>query len=76
MSLDKYSRLKIAGNILGFTISEFADELETSIQVVRDVALGKTTSARISKAIDKKIKESEEAFSDDLRERKMKAKTV
>ncbi len=52
MALDKYSQLKIAGNVLGFTIKEFAEENDTSIQVIRDVCLGYTTSARLTEAID------------------------
>lgn len=62
MALDKYSQLKIAGHVLGFTISDFAKEHSTSIQVIRDVANGHTTSARLEKAIDDRIEEGNQAF--------------
>jgi len=64
MKLDKYSRLKIASNILDFTIKDFAEDHDTSTQVIRDVAMGHSTSARLSKAIDDKINEAEEAYRD------------
>lgn len=76
MALDKYSELKIAGNILGFTIKDFADEHDTSIQVIRDVALGHTTSARLTEAIDEKIKESNKAFDEHRRQKSLKAQTA
>ena len=62
MKLDKYSRLKIASNILDFTIKDFAEDHNTSTQVIRDVAMGHSTSARLSEAIDSKIAEAEEAY--------------
>lgn len=62
MILDKYSELKIAGNILGFTMQEFAKENNTSVQVIRDVAMGYTTSARLSKAINERIEEAEKIY--------------
>jgi|GEM_PF-1953435 len=73
MTLDKYSQLKIASNVLGFTIKEFANENDTSIQVIRDVCLGYTTSARLTKAIDSKIKEGNEAFDRHRSEKNIKA---
>lgn len=69
MTLDKYSKLKIAGNVLDFTIREFAEEHGTSTQVIRDVCLDNTTSARLSKAIDEKIAEAEHVY-DKLRKSK------
>lgn len=75
MALDKYSQLKIAGNVLGFTIKEFAEENDTSIQVIRDVCLGHTTSARLTEAVDSKIKEGNEAF-DKYREEKKTTATA
>jgi len=62
MALDKYAQLKVAGNILGFTMLDFANELGTYPQVVKSVCEGHTTSARISKAVDAKIKQAERAW--------------
>lgn len=75
MPLDKYSELKIAGNVLGFTIKEFAEENDTSIQVIRDVCLGHTTSARLTKAVDDTIKEANEVF-DRHRQQKISKETA
>lgn len=72
MSLNKYAKLKAAGSILGFTMKEFADELNTYPQVVADVAEDRTTSARISKAIDEKIAEAERVW-DESRNTKLTA---
>ena len=75
MPLDKYSELKIAGNVLGFTIKEFAEENGTYVQVIRDVCLGHTTSARLSQAIDKRITEANKAF-DQHRNSKLQTETT
>lgn len=62
MALDKYAQLKIAGNILGFTMKDFADEIDANPQVVKRVCEGTNTSARISKLVDQKIKEADEVY--------------
>lgn len=60
--LDKYSELKIAGNVLGFTMKQFAEENDTSVQVIRDVAFGYTKSQRLQAAIDKKIAQANQVW--------------
>jgi len=62
MSFDKYTRLKIASNILGETLGSMADEWNVSTTTVRGVCDGKITSARIEKNIDEKIALSEKRF--------------
>lgn len=64
MPIRKYSHLKIAGHTLGFTMKAFAAENGTSIQVIRDVAKGYTTSARLSEAIDEAIEEADKVLAE------------
>jgi hypothetical protein len=76
MTLDKYSQLKMAGNVLGFSMQEFADSIGTHPNVVRRVIGGKDTSARISKAVDVKIAEAEAKFDEYRKHRDQKAPTT
>lgn len=62
MPFDKYSRLKIASNVLGQTMIEIADEWGCTTQAVRDVCTGRTTSARIENLINEKIEEAEQKY--------------
>lgn len=76
MSIDKYSQLKIASNILDKSMQDFATEAGVTPQALRGVCNGDITSSRVSKFVDEKIETANEIFNDHLRERKMKAKTV
>lgn len=73
MALDKYAQLKIAGNILGFTMKDFSEEVDAHPNVVRRVCEGRDTSARISKLVDQKIKEADEVYQ---QHRKKKVATI
>ena len=54
-------------------MQDFAKEHDTYVQVIRDVAMGHTTSARLSKAIDDRIKEADRVYQE---HRKKKVATV
>src|SRR5690625_3872755 len=72
MAIDKYSQLKIAANVLGTTIKGFADELDVTVEAVRSVASGKTTSARISKFIDSKISEANQIYDQHRKKKRLR----
>jgi transcriptional regulator with XRE-family HTH domain len=69
MPIDKYSQLKIASNVLGFSLGDFAEDQGVSMQAIREVCKDNITSARLSKAVDQKIAEAECKF-DEFRQAK------
>lgn len=50
--MDKATRLRIALTVAGKTLTQFASELNVSLTTIYSVIEGRTTSARVSKAID------------------------
>lgn len=74
MALDKYTRLKIAGNVLDETITDMAESWGVHTQTVRGVCDGKITSARVLQLIEEKIAKAEQVYSD--HRQKVKAQTA
>ncbi len=72
MSLDKYTRLKIAANVLGKTMKDLADEAGVTHQTIKGVCDGRITSARTGDFIDSKIAEAEKIYSMHQEQKKIK----
>ena len=51
--MDKATQLRIALTVAGKTLTQFAGELNVSLTTIYAVLEGKTTSARVSGAIDR-----------------------
>lgn len=62
MALDKYSRLKIASNVLDEPVTSMAESWNVTLQTVKGVCDGSITSARIEKRVDEKIDEAERIY--------------
>lgn len=62
MPIEKHKELKIASEVLDFTIKEFAEWHDTSSVVIIAVAKGTTKSARLMAAIDDIISKAEQEY--------------
>ena len=74
MALDKYSRLKIASNILDEPLKDMAASWDVTLQSVKGVCDGHITSERLEKNINAKISEAEALF-DEHRDKEKLATT-
>lgn len=69
MAIDKYSQLKIAGNVMQMPIGQMANELGVTLQTVKGVCRGTITSARVSAYVENKIDEAEKLYDKHRREK-------